>query len=183
MSAKTIPYRSVAVTPSDTLYITDKNRTPVSDVAIGMTSFASDIITKVAHGFSEGDIVTPTNAGTTNLVVGTKYYVLHLSADTFSLSETLGGAAFALGATLTTPPVLQRTSTLGSSHVVTGSLFCGGAGVVVCLPEGHLDTNDANPCIGGAQSFTVVAGQYLVGHFKKVFTTGTTATLIQCQYE
>jgi hypothetical protein len=184
MSAKTIPYRAVAVTKSDTAYITDKDRTPTADIAVLVTSFVSNVITKASHGYSEGDIVKCTNAGTaTNLTADSYYYVLYVNANTFSLALTLGGAVIALGTTYTTKPTLQRVSSLGSAYVVSGSLFVGGAGVVVCLPEGHLDTDDATPCIGGAVSFTVSAGAIIVGHFKKVFSTGTTATLIICQHE
>ena len=104
MSAFVIPHKSVAVIPSDTAYITDQLRTPVSDAVIATTSFASDVITKSSHGYAEGDIINCSNAGTSNLVATTLYYVKYLTANTFSVAATLGGAAVSMGSTYTTAP-------------------------------------------------------------------------------
>lgn len=182
MSAYVLPHKAVAVTKSDTAYITDQVRTSVSDANIVTTSFASNVITKVAHGYSEGDIINCSNPGTSSLVATTLYYVKYLSSSTFSVAATLGGAAVSMGATTTTPPTFNRLSTLDPAKRVNGSLFCGGAGDVIVLPEGHLDTDDPTVCNAGAQKFTLAAGQILPGHFKKLFNTGTTATGVVCQH-
>ena len=183
MSAKTIPYQCVAVTKSDTNYITDQQRTPVNETAVKMTTFDTDVITKVAHGYANSDVLKCTNVGTSSLVADASYYVIYIDADTFSVTTTFGGAAASMGATTTTAPTFKRLSTLNEAVKVTGSLFVGVAGDVVVLPEAHLDTDDATVCVGGAQKFTVPSGFTIVGHFKKVFDTGTTATNINCQYE
>jgi hypothetical protein len=57
-----------------------------------------------------------------------------------------------------------------------------GAGDVVVLPTGHLDTDTATPAVGGAVKYTLAAGQFLPVEVKKVFATGTTATGIVCNY-
>lgn len=55
---------------------------------------ATDIVTASAHGFSDGDVVHVSSATTlpAGLSASTNYYVTVLSANTFKLSATLGGA-------------------------------------------------------------------------------------------
>jgi hypothetical protein len=71
----------------------------VVDAAAGVTqtgaaAAATDLITLTAHGLTNGDTVVFTNVGAaTPLTVGTVYYVVSASANTFSVSLTKGGAA------------------------------------------------------------------------------------------
>jgi hypothetical protein len=71
----------------------------VIDAAAGITqtgaaAAATDLITLTAHGLTNGDTVVFTNVGAaTPLVVGTVYYVVSASANTFSVALTKGGAA------------------------------------------------------------------------------------------
>jgi hypothetical protein len=73
--------------------------TNVVDAAAGVTqtgtaAAATDLITLTAHGLTNGDTVVFTNVGAaTPLVVGTIYYVVAASANTFSVALTKGGAA------------------------------------------------------------------------------------------
>jgi len=54
----------------------------------------------------------------------------------------------------------------------------------VVLPQEHLDTDDSTLAPSGAVKFTSVpSGAIIVGHFKKVFSTGTTASEFVCQYD
>lgn len=60
------------------------------------TAAADDIITATAHGLVQDDIVEVTTSAAdlpAGLTIDTKYYVLFLSVNTFSVSLTLGGAA------------------------------------------------------------------------------------------
>jgi hypothetical protein len=185
MAAKTIPYGQAAITPSDTANITTQQRTPVNELAIlaDSVNVSTHVITKAAHGLGNGDRLIITNHGTTDIDVTKEWYVVSSTTNTFQISSALGGSALTFGGTNTTPPTYQRTSTLGSVIKISGSLFIGGGGDIIVLPESHEDTNDTNPCTGGAVKFTVPSGFYLVGHFKKVFATGTTATNIVCQHD
>lgn len=50
---------------------------------------ATDILTKTAHGLTTGDAFTfSVKTGGAELVAGTRYYVIRLSANTFSLATT-----------------------------------------------------------------------------------------------
>lgn len=86
---------------SDRLWLasnTDYSWTPVSKVANVTISFASPgVVTLVAHGFAANDPVVFSNTGgglPAEVVSGTKYFVKTvLTADTFTISATAGGAA------------------------------------------------------------------------------------------
>lgn len=86
---------------SDRLWMasnTDYSWTPVSKVASCTISSASPgVITQVAHGFAANDPVVFSNSGgalPAAITAGTKYYVKTvLTADTFTISATAGGAA------------------------------------------------------------------------------------------
>jgi hypothetical protein len=84
---------------SDRLYLasnSDYSWTPVSRVATFTVTIASPgVITKTAHGFVANDPFVPTTTGAlpTGLTDGTKYFVKEvLTADTFTVSATAGGA-------------------------------------------------------------------------------------------
>lgn len=74
-----------------TTNVTDAN--PAA-AATGAAAQATDLITLTAHGLVNGDQVVFSNVGAaTPLVVGTTYYVVSSSANTFSVALTSGGAA------------------------------------------------------------------------------------------
>lgn len=60
---------------------------------------ATDTFTLIGHGMLDGQVITfLSDSGTLgNLVLLKQYYVVTAGADTFQISETLGGAAFVLG--------------------------------------------------------------------------------------
>lgn len=70
---------------------------PTNNAASGtFTAATTDICTKTAHGFVTGQKVRLTNSGgalPAGLAAATTYYVIKLTADTFSLAATDGGAA------------------------------------------------------------------------------------------
>jgi hypothetical protein len=58
---------------------------------------AGDLVTKTAHGLSNGDLVSFASiVTTTGVIIKTTYYVINATADTFQVSLTLGGAAINL---------------------------------------------------------------------------------------
>ena len=184
MSISTIPSFAVPVTASDTNYITDSYRVPSNEAAIPFTSvnLSTDVITKVAHGYNDGDAVYVTNAGTTNLSTTGLKYVVNKTTDTIQLSSVPGGSAIDIGGANTTAPTLKISERYLTSRV-EGCISVVGAGDVVVLPSGHRDTNTTTVAAGGAIKFTLAAGQFLPISVKKVFSTGTTATGIVCNYQ
>jgi hypothetical protein len=66
-----------------------------------------------------------------------------------------------------------------------GTLYIGTSGTLVCLPAGHADTNDvaSTGSLGGAVIFTNVPVGFFPIQVKKVFSTGTTASGIDCQID
>ncbi len=76
-------------------------------------NIATNVITLVAHGFSNGHKVTITSTGTVpgNLVSGTAYWVIRLTADTFSLASEEDDAWYGT--------VRDITSTGTGTHTIT----------------------------------------------------------------
>lgn len=184
MSTSSIPSFAVPVTKSDTDYITDTFRIPNVEAPIAFTSvnLTTNVITKVAHGYNDGDAVNVVNPGTTDLnPVGLKY-VINKTADTIELSATPGGTAIDLGGTNTTAPTLRISERLVTRRV-EGCISVVGAGTVRVLPAGHADTNVNAQAAGGAIDYTLAAGQTLPVIVKKVFSAGTSATGIVCNYD
>lgn len=184
MSASTIPSFAVPVTASNTNYITDSYRVVAMESAIAFTSvnLTTNVITKVAHGYNNGDAVNVVDPGTTDLnPVGLKY-VINKTADTIELSEEPGGTAIDLGGTNTTAPTLRISERLVTARV-EGCISVVGAGTIRVLPAGHADTDTTTPAAGGAIDYTLAAGQFLPILVKKVFATGTSATGIVCNYQ
>ena len=177
---------AVAVTPSDTNYITDSIAIQVTEAAVLATSvtLASDTITKVAHGLLANDIVTLTNLGTvtgTGIALNSNYFVVYVDADNFKLSLSISGSAIDLTGAATTPPTYQRLFARKTMQV-NGSLWVGVAGDLNVLLADHPDTNSATTTSRGAQLFKNVP----VGPFpyavRKVFSTSTNANNILAIY-
>ena len=59
---------------------------------------STNIITSTAHGLENGDLIE-FSASTlpTNITVGTSYYVINKTTDTFKIEATLGGGVFSIG--------------------------------------------------------------------------------------
>jgi surface protein len=56
-----------------------------------------DLVTLAAHGFRNGDsVLFTTITSTTGITVGTTYYIINTTTDTFQVSTAYGGAAVAL---------------------------------------------------------------------------------------
>jgi hypothetical protein len=69
----------------------------ISDAVAVTTQDAGDTVTRVAHGIADGTRISfATIVTTTGIVVNTPYYVVNGAADTFQVSDTLGGGAKAL---------------------------------------------------------------------------------------
>lgn len=178
-----IATKAIAVTKSDTDYLTDKEYVVSTESALQFTTvnISTETLTLVAHGYNEGDIVKVTSAGTTDLSLILRYFVKYVDADNIQLSLTLGGSAVNIGGANTTAPALAITDRYKTVRI-EGCISVVGAGDVVVLPSGHFDTNSATVAIKGAQKYTLAAGQFLPVKVKKVFSTGTTATGITASY-
>lgn len=184
MSTSSIPSFAVPVIKSDTNYITDTFRIPSIEAPIAFTSVDLDTetLTYVDHGYNDGDAVTVVDAGTTNLSTTGLKYVINKTDDTIELSETPGGTAINLGGTDDVAPTLRISERLVTRRVV-GCISVVGAGTVRVLPAGHADTDVNTQAAGGAIDYTLAAGQTLPVIVKKVFSTGTSATGIVCNYD
>ena len=86
----------------------------------GISIATPGVVSKVAHGLTNGTAVQLLNGGTlpTGLAVLTTYYVVAAAADTFQLSLTYGGAA------------INTTGSSAGTHTVN---VCGSA--VITLPN------------------------------------------------
>lgn len=177
---------AVAVTASDSAYITDSVAQQVTEASVVATSvtLATDLITKVAHGLLDNDILILPSLGTvtgTGLSTSGNYYVIKIDADTFKLSLNYSGSAIDLGGAATTPPTYQRIFKR-STQRVSGSLYVGVSGDINVLMASHPDTDTATAASRGAQLFKNVPVGPFPYDVKKVFSTNTTATNILCIY-
>lgn len=173
--------KTEAITPNDSANLTQTKLVPVASpttVVADSVTIASDIITKASNGLVNGDIIQFTNVGTvTGISVGVDYYVVGVSGNDFSVASTFFGSAINLGGANTTPPTYKKMYDYTTVPAV-GAVYVGGAGIVKYLPASHQDTNDTTVRGLGAQVMTCVAGQIIPGNIKKVFSTGTSATLL-----
>ena len=91
---------STAVTLADTSTLAvgmEVRGTGISDAVAVTLQDAGDTVTRVAHGIANGTRISfATIVTTTGIVVNTPYYVVGGAADTFQVSDTLGGSAKAL---------------------------------------------------------------------------------------
>lgn len=177
---------AVAVTASDSAYITDSMAVQVNETPVQATSvtLATDLLTKVGHGLLANDILTLTDLGTvtgTGLSLNANYYVVYVNADTFKLSLSYSGTAIDLGGAATTPPTYQRLFQIKTQRV-EGSLYIGVSGDINVLLSSHPDTDTTTSASRGAQLFKNVPVGPFPYSVKKVFNTSTTATNILCIY-
>jgi len=179
--------KAIAVTPSDTAYITDvlpliipKPEQVTKTVTTAV--LATDILTIVAHGYIANDMVRFDSVGTiTGIDTLLRYYIIYIDADTFKVSASFSGSAIDLGGATTTLPTVIRTRTMTTTKVA-GTLWVGVAGNLNVLLTDHDDTNTATAASNGATLFTGVPVGPFPYQVKKVFATNTTATTIICAY-
>lgn len=175
---------AVAVTASDTTYITDSVPVQVTEAEKVLTSvnLSTDTFTLNSHGFSDGDIIIFTNLGTvTGITTTDNYFVVSSATNTFQVSLSLGGSAVDLTGAATTAPTVNRIFQRKTQRV-SGSLYIGVSGDVNVLMASHPDTNTATSASRGAQLFKNVPVGPFPYEVKKVFSTNTTATNILCIY-
>lgn len=184
-----LPNKVVAVTVSDTNYITDNVYKVSSDqsvLTVSGATLASDTLTYTAHGYVTGDIIKfPTVGTVTGITTLLSYFVIRVDANTIkvatSFANAAAGTSIDLGGATTTLPTMVRTDEYVNVRV-EGTLFVGVSGDITCLLQGAQDTNSTTVGSNVAQLFKNVP----VGPFpyvvKKVFSTGTTATNILCAY-
>lgn len=119
-------------------------------VAAGVNT-TTGVITSTAHALVQGQLVTLTNSGgalPTGFATVTTYYVIYISANTFSLASS---AANALAGT----PIIPSTQGTGTQTVVQTAL----ASATICLQksnDGVTYTNEGTPT-----AITVTAGFFL----------------------
>lgn len=175
---------AVAVTASDTNYITDSVPVQVTEAEKAITSvnLSTDTFTLNSHGFSDGDIIIFTNLGTvTGITTTDNYFIISSATNTFQVSLSLGGSAVDLTGANTTAPTVDRIFQRKTQRV-SGSLYIGVSGDVNVLMSSHPDTNTATSASRGAQLFKNVPVGPFPYDVKKVFSTNTTATNILCIY-
>jgi hypothetical protein len=88
------------------------------DITTGVSCSVADTLSKVFHGFSNGDKVTiDFSDGFAGLVVGDEYYVVNANADDFQLSLSVGGSAVSIG-TGTDASITNFTKVSGRIKVI-----------------------------------------------------------------
>lgn len=82
--------------------------------AQAVTIATTDIVSATAHGYSNGDpVVFASLAGGAGLTDGTKYYVRDVTANTFKVSATVGGAAVDVTTAYTSGTVALKENLIG----------------------------------------------------------------------
>ncbi len=77
---------------------------------------ATNVLTKATHGLVNGDLVVITSlTGGTGLRQNYPYYVVGVSGNDFSLSETSGGAAFDFTTDISNATIVELTEITGGS--------------------------------------------------------------------
>ena len=169
--------RIIAVTPSDTNYITGLTWVAENGVQTTPTSvtIASDLFTLAGNGLANGDIIVPTALGTvtgTGLAINRQLYVVGVSGDDFQVSLTYGGSAINLGGADTTPITYVKAYDIQTVRQ-EGFLSVGTSGVYRVLPVSHFDTNTTTVGDMVAQDIYIAAGAPCPVLVKKVFSTGS----------
>jgi hypothetical protein len=174
--------RVIAVTPSDTSYITDVSwlinyptgsggitvQTPTS------ATLASDLFTLASSGLANGDIIVFDSVGTiTGISINTQYYIVNVNGNDFKVSLTYGGTAVDLAGATTTMPTFRKVQTVSTVRK-TGFINVTTSGTYRVLPVDHFDTNTTSVASMGAQDVYIAAGVPFPVEIKKVFDTGTT---------
>lgn len=174
--------RVIAVTPSDTAYLTGMYWQIVYPTGSGgltvqtptSATLASDLFTLASSGLANGDIIVFDSLGSiTGIAINTPYYVVGVSGNDFQISTTYGGTAVDLTGATTTMPTFRKTQTLQTVRK-TGFLNVTTSGTYRILPVDHFDTNTNSVAAMGAQDVYIAAGVPFPVEVKKVFDTGTT---------
>lgn len=171
--------RVVAVTPSDSAYLTAigwTTTTPQVQQTATAASLASNTLTLASSGLANGDILVFDSLGTitgTGFAINTELYVVGVSGDTFQIALTYGGSAIDLGGATTTLPSWRKTKTFNSAIRKTGFISVTTSGAYLILPAAHFDTDTTTVAPMGAQSVYIVAGVPYPVEVKKVFSTGS----------
>lgn len=178
MSVYSIGNRAVAVTPSDTNYLTGIGWYTVNgaEQTPSSATIASDLFTLAGSGLVNGDIITPTALGTitgTGLAVNANLYVIGVSGDNFQVALSYGGAAIDLGGANTIPITFRKVGSFQSALRLTGCISVTTSGTYRVLPAWSQDTNTTTVADFGAQDVYIAAGAPYPMEVKKVFSTGS----------
>lgn len=172
--------RIVAVTPSDTNYLTALTWVQENNAAQTATaaSLAGNTLTLAGSGLANGDILVFDSLGTitgTGLAINTELYVVGVSGNNFQVSLTYGGSAIDLGGATTTLPSWRKTKDLQTVRK-TGFISVQTSGSYKILPAAHFDTDSTTSADMFAQDVYIAAGVPFPVEVKKVFNTGAAST-------
>lgn len=128
-------------------------------------SISGNIFTKTAHGLVTGTVgqMTTSNTLPTPLVVLTNYYVIRLTANTFSLASSLVNASAGTAITLSDAGVGNQTFT---PTAVTGVLTLQQSADGVT----YFDVSGATVTINGAESELWVVSPITTQYYRTLFT-------------
>jgi len=127
------------------------------------TTPASPTYTLTGHGYSNNDQIVIISSNPGGFTIGTVYFARNVSANTFELSATSGGAS--INATTAVTPVVGRafgitgsyfTLKTGNLPVMTGTLVTNGS--VDCATPSHT-TNAGFDCLFFATSTNLYLGK------------------------
>lgn len=176
--------RVIAVTPSDTNYITGLAWLPVYPSGSGgltvqtptSATLASDLFTLASSGLANGDIIVFDSVGTiTGISINTQYFIVGVSGNDFQISLTYGGSAVDLTGATTTMPTFRKVQTINTVRK-TGFINVTTSGTYRILPVDHFDTNTTTVASMGAQDVYIAAGVPFPVEVKKVFATGSASS-------
>ena len=172
--------RVVAVTPSDTNYLTALTWVTENNAAQTATaaSLAGNTLTLAGSGLANGDILVFDSLGTitgTGLAINKELYVVGVSGDDFQISLTYGGSAIDLTGTTTTLPSWRKTKGLQTARK-TGFISVTTSGTYKVLPAASFDTDSITSADMFAQDVYIAAGLPYPVEVKKVFSSGAEST-------
>ena len=176
-----IANRCVAVTASDTDYITGFGWIPENGTAQTPTSatIASDLFTQAGSGLANGDQIVIDSLGTitgTGLAINAVLFIVGVSGNNFQVALTYGGSAIDLGGANTTPITYRKVADFQSAMRLEGCISVTTSGTYRVLPAWSQDTDTTTVNGFGAQDVYIVAGVPYPLAVKKVFSTGSAST-------
>jgi hypothetical protein len=172
--------RVIAVTPSDTLYLTGAEWNPLvaaPTITPSSVTVASDLFTLAGSGLINGDIIVFLTLGTvTGIAINTQYFIVGVSGNNFQVSLTFGGSAIDLAGANTTVATIRKQLSYNAAAPKTGVLQVTTSGTYRVLPADHFDTNLTTVAPMAAQDIYLVGGIPSVIEVRKVFLTGAASS-------
>jgi len=99
------------------------SRTYANPVLANSVDLTTNIITSIAHGLRNSNIINFTDLGTvTGIALATDYYIINRTDNTYQIAATLNGTAIDLTGVNTTPPTYQNQQILSIPEPIKSAM-------------------------------------------------------------